>query len=424
MAEDPEIAIRARGLGKRYRLGSSGFGLTTLRDTIAATASTVLRRSSAAGGDASARRSSDTFWALQDVDVEIRRGEVVGIIGPNGAGKTTLLKILSRITEPTVGSVELVGRVGSLLEVGTGFHPELTGRENILLNGAILGMSRAEIQRKFAAIVGFAEIGRFLDTPVKRYSSGMYVRLAFAVAAHLEPEILLVDEVLAVGDIEFQRRCLGKMDEVARGGRTVLFVSHNMAAVENLCGRGLLIEHGRLVVDGPVSKVIEEYIGRQEDRLRGGLTGETRRTGSGGVIFKSFSLEGTDRRPLPMARSGQDVVLVFTVHNGTGRPQEHVDVGFSLFTSNGQPLTVLYASYTGKLLTVDIGTVEIRCRIERLPLAPGRYRVGGRVVVAGVEADYPTDGLGLLEVEGGDFYGTGHAGFEGPTPVLVDGSWE
>ncbi len=200
---------------------------------------------------------------------------------------------------PTTGRVELRGRVGSLLEVGTGFHPELTGRENIILNGAILGMSRAEVKRKFDEIVDFAEIGRFLDTPVKRYSSGMYVRLAFAVAAHLEPEILMVDEVLAVGDIAFQRRCLGKMDEVARGGRTVLFVSHNMAAVENLCSRGLMIDRGRLVMDGPVSEVIDHYVKRQEDRLRQGLTNEVRRTGTGELQFTSFALESADGAAFP-----------------------------------------------------------------------------------------------------------------------------
>ena len=203
--------------------------------------------------------ASEEFWALKDVDFEIKRGEVVGIIGRNGAGKSTLLKILSRITEPTEGRVTINGRIGSLLEVGTGFHPELTGRENIYLNGAILGMRRAEIRRKFDEIVAFAEIEKFLDTPVKRYSSGMYVRLAFAVAAHLEPEILLVDEVLAVGDAEFQRKSLGKMSDVANGGRTVLFVSHNLAAVRSLCSRAFLFERGKLAFGGDVSAALTSY---------------------------------------------------------------------------------------------------------------------------------------------------------------------
>ena len=205
-------------------------------------------------------RGNNTIWALKDVSFEVQQGEVLGIIGRNGAGKTTLLKILSRVTEPTEGEVRIRGRVGSLLEVGTGFHPELTGRENIFLNGAILGMSKEEIKRKFDEIVSFAEIEKFLDTPVKRYSSGMYVRLAFAVAAHLEPEILIVDEVLAVGDAEFQKKCLGKMGDVAKEGRTVLFVSHNMTAVRTLCGRAIRLDQGRLFIAGEVYQVISEYL--------------------------------------------------------------------------------------------------------------------------------------------------------------------
>ena len=206
--------------------------------------------------------TTEEFWALRDVNLEVKQGEVVGIIGRNGAGKSTLLKILSRITEPTAGRIHLKGRVASLLEVGTGFHPELTGRENIFLNGAILGMSRSEIKRKFDEIVAFADIEKFLDTPVKRYSSGMYVRLAFAVAAHLEPEILIVDEVLAVGDAEFQRKCLGKMSEVAHGGRTVLFVSHNMASLLALCNRGVLLDKGRKQSEGPIGEAIDHYLSR------------------------------------------------------------------------------------------------------------------------------------------------------------------
>ena len=227
-----DIAIRVENLGKMYRIGRAQQRHDTLRDLIVDTAAHI--KDWGKRGD----KSDETIWALKDVSFEVRRGEVVGIIGRNGAGKSTLLKILSRITEPTTGRAEIHGRVGSLLEVGTGFHPELTGRENIYLNGAILGMRRFEIERRFDEIVAFSEIERFLDTPVKRYSSGMYVRLAFAVAAHLEPEILLVDEVLAVGDAAFQKKCLGKMGNVAETGRTVLFVSHNMAAVSNLCKRG------------------------------------------------------------------------------------------------------------------------------------------------------------------------------------------
>ena len=231
MAASKELAVRASSLGKRYRIGAPRTQYPTLRDSIAGLFNAPIRAIRAMMRGEPVRERRCEIWALRDLDLEIAAGEVVGVIGRNGAGKTTLLKILSRITVPTTGRVEMRGRVASLLEVGTGFHPELTGRENIQLNGAILGMRRAEIRRRFDEIVSFAEIEKFLDTPVKRYSSGMYVRLAFAVAAHLEPEILLVDEVLAVGDLAFQRRCLGKMDEIARTGRTVVFVSHNLAAI-------------------------------------------------------------------------------------------------------------------------------------------------------------------------------------------------
>lgn len=252
-----EIALRTVGLGKMYQIGRQKQRNTTLRDSIVQAAKRPIERIKHPGA---ATHVSDTLWALRDVDLEVRRGDVVGIIGRNGAGKSTLLKILSHITEPTEGRAEIRGRVASLLEVGTGFHAELTGRENILLNGAILGMSRAEIRRKFDEIVEFSEIGRFLDTPVKRYSSGMYIRLAFAVAAHLEPEVLVVDEVLAVGDAEFQKKCLGRMGEVGQGGRTVLFVSHNMAAVKTLCSRGILLERGRVAGEGPIGDIVESYL--------------------------------------------------------------------------------------------------------------------------------------------------------------------
>ena len=249
--------ITAQRLGKRYRLGEPAAVHATLREAIVTAAARRLRFSR--GDHKAGSTDRGEIWALKDVDLDIDEGEAVGIIGPNGAGKTTLLKILARITEPTTGWVKLRGRVRSLLEVGTGFHPELTGRENIFLNGAILGMSRSEINRRFDEIVSFAEVERFLDTPVKRYSSGMYVRLAFAVAAHLEPEVLLVDEVLAVGDLSFQRKCLGKMGEVTREGRTVLFVSHQLAMINTLCERAVLLQAGRVTLDGPASEVLGAY---------------------------------------------------------------------------------------------------------------------------------------------------------------------
>ncbi len=259
-----EIAIRVENLGKLYRIGGKKERYRTLRDTMTGAATAPIRaaqRTFIRSKADAAKRASDKnmLWALKDISFEVNRGDVVGIIGRNGAGKSTLLKVLSRITEPTEGSAEIHGRVGSLLEVGTGFHPELTGRENIYLNGAILGMKRVEITRKFDEIVDFAEVEKFIDTPVKHYSSGMYLRLAFAVAAHLEPEILLVDEVLAVGDAAFQNKCVGKMGDVAKQGRTILFVSHNMGAVRSLCNKGMLLTEGKVSEAGDLAKSIEMY---------------------------------------------------------------------------------------------------------------------------------------------------------------------
>src|SRR6476469_3896098 len=243
------VAIQVRSLGKQYRLGTARARYKTIRDSITSVVTAPFRRN--------AQQRHELFWALRDISFDINKGDVVGIIGRNGAGKSTLLKILSNITDPTEGEASIYGRLGSLLEVGTGFHPELTGRENIYLNGAILGMPRQEIDRRMDEIVAFAEVDRFLTTAVKHYSDGMYLRLAFAVAAHLEPDILLVDEVLAVGDARFQRKCLGKMSDIAeRGGRTVLVVSHNMGAIQRLCDRSLLIDGGRLVEDGPTRQIV------------------------------------------------------------------------------------------------------------------------------------------------------------------------
>ena len=297
-----QTAIRVEGLAKSYRiaraLGRQPY--RTLQEEVIALPKNLWKR---AMGRSDAM---ETFWALEDVSFEVKEGEVVGIIGRNGAGKSTLLKILSRITEPTRGHADIFGRVGALLEVGTGFHPELTGRENIFLSGAILGMRKSEIARQFDAIVDFAEVEQFIDTPTKRYSSGMYTRLAFAVAAHLEPEILLVDEVLAVGDAAFQKKCLGKMEEVSGEGRTVFFVSHNTQAVRQLCTRGILLEHGRVVADGPTDSTLAVYNQRlREMRVDAetGVNNPENRRGSGAVRFTAVSvedLEGNERYTFPM----------------------------------------------------------------------------------------------------------------------------
>src|SRR6185369_4433146 len=266
-------AIRIDHVSKRYRIGGLHPGYMTFREMLGGIVTAPFRKLKSGNG-------SQTLWALSNINLEIGQGELVGIIGRNGAGKSTLLKVLSRVTRPTTGEVELFGRIGSLLEVGTGFHPDLTGRENIYLSGTILGMRKREIDRQFDEIVAFAEVEPFVDTPVKRYSSGMYVRLAFAIAAHLDTEILLMDEVLAVGDAEFQKKCLGKMDDVAQAGRTIVFVSHNMAAVQRLCGRGVLLNRGMVAAAGPIGEVVKQYLdgdaspreaARFEPRARSGL---------------------------------------------------------------------------------------------------------------------------------------------------------
>ncbi len=326
-----DIAIRIRGLGKRYTIGAREEQYDLLRDKIAAAMSRPFRRL-APGGFA----ASTTIWALKEISHDIRRGEVVGVIGGNGAGKSTLLKILSRITQPTEGEAEIHGRVGSLLEVGTGFHPDLTGRENIFLNGAILGMRKAEIERKFDEIVRFAEIEQFIDTPVKHYSSGMYVRLGFAVAAQMEPEILIVDEVLAVGDVHFQRKCLGKLGDVARGGRTVLFVSHNMAAIQRLCSSAMLLQRGQLVRVGDVRSVVASYLAGE---ARGGYVAGAR-TGEPQIL--SADLEDEAGRPLEAPICTEPVVcrIRFTLPDRSPGTRIGIGVlssdGVTVFTTNSQ----------------------------------------------------------------------------------------
>jgi lipopolysaccharide transport system ATP-binding protein len=408
-----DIAISVRNLSKAYVIAHNAARHTTLAEAMMHR----LRRPFE-------RPAQETFWALRDLSLDIKKGEVVGIIGRNGAGKSTFLKILSRITEPTGGKIDLYGRIGSLLEVGTGFHPELTGRENIYLNGQILGMRKREIDRQFDAIVDFAGVEQFLDTPVKRYSSGMYVRLAFAVAAHLDSEILVVDEVLAVGDAEFQKKCLGKMGDVARSGRTVLFVSHTMSAIESLCTRVVWLKSGAVAMTAEPRRVIDSYqLAISEDTASVQLAEREDRSGNGIVRLTGFRIEDSAGRPLTSVRSGQDVVFAFDYRSSSGDRLRNVDVGISLGASDHSHLFVLYSSYVGQQFGDLPPSGRVRCLIRRFPIAPGRYRVGARVVVNSDEADWPRDGVADLNVEPGDFYGSGARGFEGAAPLLVPGDW-
>lgn len=389
----PANAIRVQNLGKLYHLGSRRHD--TLRDVVASWFVKDGRRKTGDGAPSPlSGPPSDLLWALKDVSFEVKHGEVVGIIGRNGAGKSTLLKILSRITKPTTGSVEIHGRVGSLLEVGTGFHPELTGRENIYLNGAILGMKRAEIERKFDEIVAFAEIEKFLDTPVKRYSSGMYVRLAFAVAAHLEPEILIVDEVLAVGDAEFQKKCLGKMGDVAKEGRTVLFVSHNMAAVRMLCESGIWLEEGRIRRIGEIHNLTGEYIQSSLSRREKFADLElVRRSHDYGTRLRITRVEFNKGRPILHGQA-----LKVQINFKTLRVVNNVSIGLGFSSVEGIRLLSLDSDLEEARRDFRAGyhggvTIEI----PKLHLQPGRYLVDvGSRSGAGTGLDYLP---GCFEVE-------------------------
>jgi homopolymeric O-antigen transport system ATP-binding protein len=357
-----DASISIDHLSKRYRIGALRHDYATLRDRLAG----LFRRR---GGDA-----ADTeLWALRDVTFDVAAGEALGLIGHNGAGKSTLLKILSRITEPTEGQAILRGRIASLLEVGTGFHPELTGRENIFLNGAILGMSRAEIVRNFDAIVAFAEVERFLDTPVKRYSSGMYVRLAFAIAAHLTPEILLVDEVLAVGDIEFQRRCLGRMNEVARSGRTVVFVSHNLSSIESLCRQTVLMSRGRVEKQGPTREVLARYLSKRGARAVLDLRAFTDRDGAGRARITGIELlDGRGTQPIDAIGFRQTFRVRVYFHAHERVPG--AAFGFGLLSNTGERIFLTESWESGKTFDLAPGDGSIDCLIQAPNVVPGTYR--------------------------------------------------
>jgi lipopolysaccharide transport system ATP-binding protein len=373
MSSNTGCSIRLMNVGKQYRRGMRTEAYTTLRDVLSSGAVRAL-------ASARRRREADEdllFWALRDVSMDVPRGSALGLIGPNGAGKSTLLKILSRVTEPTKGEVRLQGRVGSLLEVGTGFHPELTGRENVLLNGAILGMARGEIRAKFDAIVAFAETGSFIDTPVKHYSTGMYLRLAFAVAAHLEPEILLVDEVLAVGDAAFQKRCLGKMDDVAREGRTVIFVSHNLDAIRRLCSHAVMLERGQVVCFGDTSSVLARYLSTNYLRPLPGAAIDVSavpRTGTGAARFVSVSYSGCGNTADHNPRAGGPIEFTFEIESDAAR--EIRSLAVFLQDQYGTKVVNADTLHIDRIVSLKQGRTHVKLRVHALHLMPGIFRVG------------------------------------------------
>lgn len=422
-----DTVIRVENLAKKYVLSHQPEGRSnykSLRESISNQAKSLGKKILKPSGKEMIQPAREEFWALKDVSFEIKQGDRVGIIGRNGAGKSTLLKILSRITEPTSGSIRIKGRVASLLEVGTGFHPELSGRENIFLNGAILGMSKAEIQRKFDEIVDFAEVEKFLDTPVKRYSSGMYVRLAFAVAAHLEPEILIVDEVLAVGDAQFQKKCLGKMEDVGKQGRTVLFVSHQMSAIESLCTRGILLESGKLCLDGTSVQAVGVYL---EKAYSIGqvmpLWQRTDRSGSGRVRASSFRILNGEGIQESSLKSGEDYYFEIGYSNNTGISLKDVIVSLDIFDEKGVRVLLLRSNFTQSNITVNSDKGCIYCEMNNLLLANGLYRFSIFLSHADTEIlDYIEDAASVT-VDGGDFFGTGSSGLPSHCKILSKAGW-
>jgi len=399
-------AIQVEGVGKKYQIGHIREPYRTLRDTLTDAVLAPVRRIRSFGQ--ASFREGDTIWALRDVTFEVDEGEVLGVIGANGAGKSTLLKILTRITEPTMGSVKIYGRVGSLLEVGTGFHPELTGRENIYLSGALLGMTRREIDVSFDEIVAFSGVERFIDTPIKRYSSGMNVRLGFAVAAHLQPEVLLIDEVLSVGDAQFRKRCLGKMSGMADGGRTILFVSHNMQAVVDLCSRAIWLQEGRLVESGPSDDIVREYLltARSPSSGSGLLAERSDRRGNGAIRLTDVVITDAQGRRAASVMVGSTLRLVFSyiVPQGTATDVE-LWVTIRDEDSNRRLLSA-WSPNLGQTFASIPDRGKLICEIPRFPLRPGRYSVAIGVYVNRELADAFTQAI-PLDVDAGSFYGCG-----------------
>jgi lipopolysaccharide transport system ATP-binding protein len=414
-------AVRVEGLSKRYTIGGRAEGYQTFRETVTTAVARPIKRLRR-GSQASA--PAPTIWALRDISFDLEEGAVLGIIGRNGAGKSTILKILARITEPSDGYAEIRGRVGSLLEVGTGFHPELTGRENIYLNGAILGMTKRDVEARFDEIVDFAEVSKFIDTPVKRFSSGMYLRLAFAVAAHMETEILLVDEVLAVGDAAFQRKCLGKMKDIGEGGRTVIFVSHDMTAISGLAPNTMLLDNGEVSFLGPTEETIARY-GASQMTGRTALVDRADRRGDGVVTIESIGLLGPDGEPASAVPSGSGLTVVFEYRTEQldMNPEDLVlDVRFTDVV--GHPVVTLSTRFRPLPHGGPLGrSGTLYCDVPRLPLADDAYGVDIWLAYRGGLSD-EVRGAARIELLPSNYFGTGHSPVRRKHgPLLLDHSW-
>ncbi|MBB6610342.1 ABC transporter ATP-binding protein [Pontibacter sp. Tf4] len=407
-----DIVIKVDNLSKQYRLGTVGTGtlshdLNRWWHLIRGKEDPYLKIGEA--NDRTIKGESDYVWALQNINFEVKRGDVLGIIGKNGAGKSTLLKILSRTTSPTTGTVKAKGKVASLLEVGTGFHPELSGRENIFLNGAILGMTKTEVSAKIDEIIDFSGVERYIDTPVKRYSSGMYVRLAFAVAAHLEPDILIVDEVLAVGDIEFQKKCIGKLQNVSKEeGRTILFVSHNIAALANLCTRGIVLQNGSTVYNGLITDAISKYQGTINNRVEQDLELETARSGNGKALITACYLENNKQEHVEEVLCGEDIYVCITLKT-KAKPISKVDIGFAIHDEYSDCISVYFTSYNNQYFEYKHeGYFTTKFKIPKLPLTEGVYNIRGRIEAQQELIDWPENFIASFRVLPGDFYNSGY----------------
>jgi len=416
--------IKVENLSKAYQIGE--FSTGTLSNDIQRWWSLMRGKEDpylkiGETNDRTTKGESDIVWSLKDINFEINQGDAVGIIGKNGAGKSTLLKLLSRVTSPTTGSIKVKGRIASLLEVGTGFHPELTGRENIYLNGAILGMRKKEITKKFDEIVAFSGVERYIDTPVKRYSSGMYVRLAFAVAAHLESEILIVDEVLAVGDADFQKKCLGKMGDVSKGeGRTVLFVSHNMGAVQNLCSKGILLQNGKIIFSGASDRSIEKYLlsnnnisVTEYDKVR---------YGSGQIKVIYIEIKDKNGNTIDQVYSGQDFDIVLHYQCPIPLINVHLIPGIAISDKFEAPIILHHSRLNGIVFKKTDISGSFIFSVKKFPLTPSTYNITYSIYDSGDCIDSITNALSLQVIEG-DFYGSGEVAPSSNAFFLIDGVW-